>query len=127
MQPDYSKYYNAKSLWEKFTHYAKVAGSKVVYSALLLYYVMVDKNTDMKTRLIIAAALGYFIFPLDAIPDLTPILGYADDLGVLLFTLSKVVTSITPEIKAKAREQVEKWFDSLNEAELDEIDRKTWI
>jgi uncharacterized membrane protein YkvA (DUF1232 family) len=127
MQQDYSKYYNEKSLWEKITHFAKVAGSKVVYSALLLYYVMVDKNTDMKTRLIIAAALGYFIFPLDAIPDLTPILGYADDLGVLLFTLSKVIASITPEIKAKAREQLGKWFDSLHEDDLNEIDRKTRI
>ena len=29
-----------------------------------------------------AAAFAYVVFPLDAIPDLTPIIGWLDDLGV---------------------------------------------
>ena len=34
-----------------------------------------------------AGALIYFISPIDAIPDLAPLLGYMDDLGVIAAVL----------------------------------------
>ena len=89
MQKKYSKYYSEKSLWEKIKKFSKVAGVQVVYAVLLLYYAMSSKNVDVKTKLFIAASLGYFILPTDAIFDLTPIIGYSDDLGVLLFAITK--------------------------------------
>ena len=77
MQKKYSKYYSEKSLWEKIKKFSKVAGVQVVYAVLLLYYAMSSKNVDVKTKLFIAASLGYFILPTDAIFDLTPIIGYS--------------------------------------------------
>jgi len=120
----YSKYYNEKSLWEKIIEYSKSAGSTVVYAVLLLYYVMTDKHVTFKTKLTITAALGYFILPTDAIFDLTPILGYSDDLGVLLFALSQVRTNITPEIREKARQKLGEWFGKIDEKELRELEEK---
>ncbi|MDX1284739.1 MAG: DUF1232 domain-containing protein, partial [Draconibacterium sp.] len=87
MDNKYSKYFSETSLWEKVKKYSKEAGVKVVYAALLLYYAMKDKSVSLKNKLAITAALGYFILPTDAILDLTPIIGYSDDLGVLLFAL----------------------------------------
>ena len=126
MDDKYSKYFSEQSLWGKLKKFGKAAGAKVVYSVLLLFYTFEDKSVGLKTKLSIAAALGYFILPTDAIVDLTPIIGFSDDLGVLLFTLSAVAGSITPEIKAKAREKLDEWFGEIDPTELQDIDIKTF-
>lgn len=125
MHEDYAKHYSEDSLWKKLQQVAKIAGAKVVYVVLLLYYTMKDSGMGLKTKISIAAALGYFIFPADAIFDLTPIIGYSDDLGVLLFVLSQVARNITPEIKEKAKQKLNDWFGTVDPKDLSEIDSKT--
>ena len=124
MDNNYSKYYSEAGLWEKIKKGSKAAGTKVVYSVLLLYYAMQDKSMSVKTRLSIAAALGYFILPTDAIFDLTPIIGYSDDLGVLLFVLTQISASITAEVMDKAKQKIEEWFGDIDVDKLREIDDK---
>ena len=121
---NYNQYFSEESLWEKLKKYAKVAGTKVVYAVLLLYYTMQDKGAGIKTKLSIAAALGYFILPTDAIFDLAPLIGYSDDLGVLLFALSQISKSITPEIKTKARQKLNDWFGEVDPGEVKEFDER---
>lgn len=123
MENKFSKYYSDKSLWEKIRKFSKEAGSKVIYAALLLYYAMGDKNVSIKNKVIIAASLGYFILPTDAIFDLTPIIGYSDDLGVLLFALTQIAASITPEVKEKARIKMNEWFSDVSENDLLELEK----
>ncbi len=125
MHEDYSKHYSEDSLWKKLQQVSKIAGAKVVYVVLLLYYTMNDSGMGLKTKISIAAALGYFIFPADAIFDLTPIIGYSDDLGVFLFVLSQVARNITPEIKEKAKQKLNDWFGTVDPKDLSEIDSKT--
>lgn len=120
----YIAYFSEKSLWEKIRNYSRSAGTQVIYGVLLLYYVMKDKSTKVKTKLSIAAALGYFILPTDALFDLTPLIGYSDDLGVLLFALSQVSANITPEIREKARRKMSEWFGTIEEKELRELEDK---
>lgn len=118
------KYFSEESLWKKIKNYSKSAGTTVVYGVLLLFYVMKDKDVAMRKKLSIAAALGYFILPTDAIFDLTPLIGYSDDLGVLLFALTQVSSSITPEIKEKARSKLAEWFGEISDEELQELENK---
>ncbi len=120
----YSKNYSEASLWKKLGQFSKTAGATVVYAVLLLYYVMRDSQVSVKTKFSIAAALGYFIVPTDAIFDLTPLIGYTDDLGVLLFALSQISSNITPEIREKARQRLGNWFGEINEAELNDLEDK---
>lgn len=120
----YAEYFSKESLWDKLKSNAKKAGVKVVYAALILFYAMESKNVGLKTKVSIAAALGYFILPTDAIFDLTPLIGYSDDLGVLLFVLSQVASSITPEVKEKARQKVDEWFSSVDPEDIAEIELK---
>ena len=124
MNNNYSKYYSETGLWEKIKKGSIAAGTKVVYSVLLLYYAMQDESMSIKTRLLIAAALGYFILPTDAIFDLTPIIGYSDDLGVLLFVLTQISASITTEVMDKAKHKIEEWFGEIDDEKLREIDEK---
>lgn len=124
MDNQYSKYYSEESLWEKIKNFSKAAGAKVVYAVLLLYYAMIDSKVSLKTKIFIAAALGYFILPTDAIFDLTPIIGYSDDLGVLLFALKQISSAITTEVKENARKKIAEWFNEIDEKELIELDEK---
>jgi uncharacterized membrane protein YkvA (DUF1232 family) len=121
---EFSKYYSEKSLWEKIKKFSKAAGTKVIYAVLLLYYAMKDSSVSLKTKLFIAASLGYFILPTDAIFDLTPIIGYSDDLGVLLFALKQISSAITPAVKENARRKIEEWFTEIDEKEMAELEEK---
>lgn len=112
------------SLWKKITKYAKNAGLKVVYSVLLLYYAYRRKDTPSWAKRIITGTIAYFVAPLDAIPDLTPFLGFTDDLGVLGIGLVMVAAYINEEVRANARTNLKSWFGDFDEAELKEVDDK---
>jgi len=124
MNDEYSKYYSEKSLWEKIKKFSKAAGTKVIYAVLLLYYAMKDSKVSLKTKIFIAASLGYFILPADAIFDLTPIIGYSDDLGVLLFALKQISSAITNEVKENERNKIAEWFREINEKQINRLEEK---
>lgn len=124
MENLYARRYNERSLLAKIRRYAQKAGQQVIYAVLLLYYVMKDPGVVLKTKLTIAAALGYFIVPTDAIFDLAPILGFTDDLGVLIYALVKVSSSLTPAIRSKARHKLRDWFPGPDERELLALEEK---
>jgi len=124
MNDEYTKYYSEKSLWRKIKKFSKAAGNKVIYAVLLLYYAMIDKGVSLKTKVFIAASLGYFIMPADAIFDLTPLIGYSDDLGVLLFALKQISSVITIEVKESARNKITEWFSEIDEKEMSDLEIK---
>jgi uncharacterized membrane protein YkvA (DUF1232 family) len=49
-------------------------------------------------------ALAYFVLPIDLIPDILPVLGYADDAAVLATALRLVASHIRPEHREAARQ-----------------------
>ena len=106
----YRKYFYPEKFWEKLKKYAKIIGKETVYYALVLYYMMVSKETSWLTKAYIAGALGYLIFPLDFIPDAIPIIGYSDDFAAIMMVFNQVRNSITPEIELKAKEKLSEWF-----------------
>ena len=64
-------------------------------------------------------ALGYFILPLDIIPDVILGLGFTDDLAALAWALFTLKKYITPEIERKARERLREWFGPEEGEEVD--------
>ena len=106
----YKNNYSAANLWEKLRQYARQIGEETVYYVVLLYYVMVDRNTTWQNRAIIAGALGYLILPLDLIPDSIPVIGYTDDASAILAAYRAVKDSITPSLEVKAHHKVSQWF-----------------
>ena len=115
----YAKHYDENELWEKLRRFAKKAGIKVTYAALLLYYVLKNPATSAKDRAKIIGALGYFILPIDLIPDFIPIAGYTDDLAALTWGIYCVIKSITPEVKANAAAKLHEWFGDFDDHMLD--------
>lgn len=120
----YREHYSDATFWDKLKRVAKTAGMKVIYPAMLLQYMMKSDDVSLKTKLMISSALGYFILPIDFIPDFAPFVGFTDDLGVLMLVLQQLAGNVTPEIRKKAREHLHRWFKIVDDSELDEMDRK---
>ena len=117
-QKGYGKEYSEEGLWDKMKTVFKKAGIKVIYSALMLYYTYQKEDTPIWAKTTIAGALGYFISPIDAIPDITPVVGYADDMGVLIAAIATVGAYIDKKVKSSSREKLHDWFGDFNEDEL---------
>lgn len=107
----YAKNYSDENFWGKVTKFASIAGKEVIGKALQLYYALQAPATPLWAKTVIIAALGYLISPLDAIPDIVPVVGYADDLGVLVAAIATVGTYITDDIKAKSEAKLGEWFN----------------
>lgn len=115
-----SKNFSDEKFWEKLKKFAKKAGSSVVYAVLLLYYTLQKPEVPAKAKAIIIGALGYFILPLDLIPDIAVGVGYTDDLGALGIALFQVAMYIDDEIKQKAKEKLKDWFgDHVDTSDID--------
>ncbi|WLQ14612.1 YkvA family protein [Hahella aquimaris] len=97
-------------LWKKLGAAASAAGVTTVEHALTLYYTAASPNTPVWCKTVIYGALGYFISLIDGIPDLTPILGYTDDLTVMAGAIATIAAHITPEIRRQAQEKTAAWF-----------------
>lgn len=64
--------------------------------AIAVYYAAFDPATPRHAKLILIAALAYFILPVDLIPDVLAGVGFTDDATVLFM----VIQSLAPHIKA---------------------------
>ncbi len=51
-------------------------------------------KSPMKTVLSLGFAVSYLIMPFDAIPDMIPVVGYLDDIGVLSWAVSSCASAI---------------------------------
>ena len=117
----FDKDYSEKSLFKKIGKFSRRAGRKTVYYILVLYYTLTDPGTPAKYKATIAGALGYFILPLDFLPDFLPGAGMVDDWGAVVAAVAYVATAITPEIKARAKAKLSEWFGGFEESDLGDL------
>ncbi len=115
---DYQKYFSEKEMWNKIRKFAQKAGVKVIYAVLLLFYVLQSPDVSKEDKAKILGALGYFILPLDLMPDTIPVAGYTDDIAALLWALCAVYANVTPEIEWKAKQKLHEWFGEFDEEEI---------
>ncbi|WP_246366886.1 YkvA family protein [Paraliobacillus salinarum] len=114
--------FSDEKFWTKIQKFSKKAGTSVVYAVLLLYYTLQKPEVPKKVKATIVGALGYFILPLDVIPDFAIGAGYADDLSVVILALAQVALYIDDEIKMKAKNKLQDLFGK--HVDTTEIDNK---
>ncbi|WP_241657924.1 YkvA family protein [Anaerobacillus alkaliphilus] len=116
----HEKHFSEESFWTKVQKFSKKAGTSVVYAVLLLYYTLQKPDVPLKVKAIITGALGYFILPLDIIPDIAAGVGYADDLTVVIFALVQVALFVDDEIKKQAKQKLRDLFgENVDTTEVD--------
>jgi uncharacterized membrane protein YkvA (DUF1232 family) len=91
----------AHGFWRKLRRV--VAYIPFAEDAITAYYCALDRQTPVRVRAALLAALAYFVLPTDVIPDFLPGLGYTDDAAVLAAALQLVASHILPEHHAAAR------------------------
>ena len=106
-----NKGYSERKFWKKVNKYAKKIGREIVEKLLILFYAVKDPNVPKWAKAKILGAFAYFISPLDAIPDIIPIKGFVDDIGIIVAAFAAVAIYLSPEIKKKAAEKVSDLFD----------------
>lgn len=114
----YDDNYSENSFWDKIADVALKAGEKVIYYALLLYYTATADTTPTSQKVMIWSALGYFILPVDLIPDVIPVVGFTDDLAALVACYKTVKANITPAIQQQAKAKLEEWFGIVDDDKI---------
>lgn len=102
---------NTDFLLEKMKEWAIRIGRISTRPALLLYFVMMSKDTAKSDKLLILSTLSYLVLPIDLISaKRLPIIGWMDEAVSLTVTYQKVSKYITPSIERKVDEILDKWF-----------------
>ncbi len=106
----YGSEFEETTFWDKVKKVARKVGYEGLEKALWLYYALQKPDLPAWAKATIVGALGYFVFPMDAIPDILPGIGYTDDIAVMAAAIAAVATHIDDEVKHKAQEKLETWF-----------------
>jgi uncharacterized membrane protein YkvA (DUF1232 family) len=73
---------------------------------LTAYYCAFDRATPLPVKASLFGALAYFVLPIDAIPDMLPVLGFTDDAAVLAAAIKLVASHIRPEHRVAAKNKL---------------------
>ena len=117
----YQKHFSFNGLMSKIKETAKKAGLKAIYMALLLYYALESPTCTALDKAIIYGALGYFISPLDLVPDILPLIGLSDDIAVLAWAYSRIRHNVSDMTREKAKTKLKIWFGDFDEKEIDDL------
>lgn len=87
-----------ESLRRAFWRKTRRVAARIPFAEDLLaaYYCAFDRTTPLHVKATLIGAIAYFILPVDAIPDVLPVIGFTDDAAVLATAIKLVAGHITP-------------------------------
>ncbi|WP_018631602.1 YkvA family protein [Neomegalonema perideroedes] len=98
--------YDEKSFLAKAASWAGSMGREGLTKAFLAYHLVMDSQTPLAARGVLAGALAYFVLPIDLIPDVIPVVGFTDDVAALAAGLATAAACTTEEHRKKAAASV---------------------
>lgn len=98
-------------LKDRLQEYAMKVGRISARPLLVLYFIMVSKDTPKSDKLMILSTISYLVLPIDLVSaKRLPIIGWIDEAFSLSVAFQKVSKNITPEIEWKTDKLLDKWF-----------------
>jgi uncharacterized membrane protein YkvA (DUF1232 family) len=109
-----------REFWPKLRRLA--AGLPFAEDLVAAYFCAFDRNTPRRVQVALIGALAYFVLPFDFIPDMMPLIGFADDAAVLTTVVRLVAAHIGPHHRDAARRVIARMRarPDRHESELDE-------
>jgi len=94
-----------RGFWKK----ARKVAARLPFAEDLLaaWYCAFDRETPLQVKAALIGALAYFVLPFDAVPDVLPFLGFADDAAILATALRMVANHLTPAHRAAAQRKLD--------------------
>ena len=108
MYESFTKHFSVSALNEKISCVPKMATTELIRTAITLYVILEEPTVPVLVEASIVGTLGYFICPIDLIPDFLPG-GLIDDLAVLAATLSKTAVYKNKSVENRVKELLPKW------------------
>ncbi len=122
---NYQKDFDENSFWVKIKNVGGKAGIKLIAMSLILYYSL--PKLSFGDKVIVIGALGYFVSPLDIIPDAIPVIGYLDDMSILAWAVKRIIANmknvgkIDEELRNKVKIKLQSIFGKYDETIVDEL------
>ena len=117
----YEKYFSENELWSKLEKFGKSLGATVLYPVLLLFNLLKSDEINIKEKAMIIGSLGYFILPLDLIPDAFVGVGYTDDLAALMAILTALASCLSDNIQQTSKEQLKNLVGEYDERAVEKV------
>lgn len=99
-------------------------GAQLIYAVLLLFFAYQQPATPKWAKSTIIGAIGYLLSPFDSIPDLTPFIGFTDDIGVVMFGLVTIACYIDAEVRVEAKVRLLKVFPNVSKEVIAKVDER---
>ena len=110
----YGNNFNENGFWDKIKKFAQKVGLEGIRNALRLWYALDNPEMPAKIKAVIYGALGYFITPIDMVPDFIPVAGFTDDIAALAAAIIIASTYIDQTAKNKAEQKLKDWFGDID-------------
>ena len=108
VEESFSEYFSVSSLTTKVCNVASIATTELVRTVITLYVILEQPTVPVLVKATIVGALGYFICPIDLIPDFLPG-GLVDDLAILSTTLTQVYVYSNQDVRDRVEELLPEW------------------
>jgi uncharacterized membrane protein YkvA (DUF1232 family) len=103
----FEKHYSKDGFWRKLTELPNTAGDIAIRNAITLYVLLTEKGVPWWLKASILAALGYFVCPIDAVPDFLPG-GFVDDIAVMCLVVAETSTCVTTSVRLRVNDLLAK-------------------
>lgn len=118
LNDEYSEYksnYSDSNFKVKIASTASKLGKKITSDFLFVFYLLTDKDSPIKPaqKALIIGVLGYFILPIDIIPDYIPGAGLVDDAAALAALIASLEKSLDADIINKFKSKAEEHLNNL--------------
>ena len=94
-------------MWKKLTRWAKALEK----DGLTLWFCCPHPDMPWLPKLLALLVVGYFLSPIDLIPDFIPVLGYLDELILLPISIYLILKLVPDLVLTESRAKAEMWVD----------------
>lgn len=106
----YAPKYDENQVLAKIKKSIRLVGRGMVWTIAALYVVAKSPKVPTGYKAMALGALAYFGIPVDAIPDVLPVIGYSDDIAVMSAAVGGIAHVLDAGLMANVNDKLIEWF-----------------